>query len=166
MSFIVELRKERFKFSSTHFTIFSEKEAERLHGHNYKVAVNIKFKSISQDTGISIEFSELKKDIQKMCDVLDEKILIPADSPYLSIGESDMNIEVKYNEKFYSFPKEDCEILAIPNTSSECLAQWFYEEMASSLTDKSIVSYMVTIEETSGQSVTYTNYPFRISLGL
>ena len=156
MSFIVELKKQRFKFSSTHFTIFSEDRAERLHGHNYQVAVNIKFKVINPDTGISVEFSELKAMIQKLCDFLDEKILIPSTSPYLSIGEAGENIEIKFGEKFYSFPKEDCEILSIPNSSSECLAQWFYTELKDSMKELSVKGYMITIEETSGQSVTYT----------
>lgn len=157
MSFIVELKKQRFKFSATHFTIFSEDRAENLHGHNYQVSVNLKFKDISQDTGISVEFSELKENIQKLCDFLDEKILIPADSPFLSLGEVDSNLEVRFNEKFYSFPTSDCEVLGIQNTSSECLAQWFYEELEESLKGKKVKSFMVTIEETSGQSVTYTD---------
>ena len=105
MPYIVELKKQRFKFSSTHFTIFSEDRAEKLHGHNYQVAVNIKFNDVNEDTGISVEFSEIKDEIQKLCDALDEKILIPSDSPYLNIGEVDQNVEVKYAEKFYSFPK-------------------------------------------------------------
>ena len=156
MSFIVELKKERFKFSSTHFTIFSEDRAEKLHGHNYKVSINIKFKEISEDTGLTVEFSELKTEIQRLCDFLDEKILLPSASPYLSMGEVDDNIGVRYQNKFYSFPKEDCEILDLQNTSSECLAQWFYEELIPAFHKLSIKSFMVTIEETSGQSVTYS----------
>lgn len=157
MSYIVELKKERFKFSATHFTIFSEDRAEKLHGHNYHVSINIKFKDIDEDTGLTVEFSELKNEIQKLCDLLDEKILIPAESPFLSVGEVEENIEVRYNSKLYSFPKEDCEILNTTNTSSECLAKWFYDELLSSFHKFSIKNFMVTIEETSGQSVTYTD---------
>ena len=35
----IELFKEAMKFSAGHFTIFSETERERLHGHNFTVYV-------------------------------------------------------------------------------------------------------------------------------
>jgi hypothetical protein len=37
----IELEKESFKFSAAHFLIFPDGSAERLHGHNYRVFVEI-----------------------------------------------------------------------------------------------------------------------------
>jgi len=37
--FTVNLRKERNKFSSAHFTLFPDGSVEKLHGHNYFVEV-------------------------------------------------------------------------------------------------------------------------------
>src|SRR5678809_1048521 len=37
----IELAKEYFKFSAAHFLIFPDGSSERLHGHNYRVRVEI-----------------------------------------------------------------------------------------------------------------------------
>jgi 6-pyruvoyltetrahydropterin/6-carboxytetrahydropterin synthase len=158
MPFQVSLSKERFKFSSTHFTIFNQEEAERLHGHNYLVSVDFDFRSLAEDTGLSAEFGLLKNKIDAICEELDERVLLPADSPFLEMGETETNIEVKFNEKFYSFPKEDCVILDMVNVSSECLAKWVYQELEQDLNAIiGLESFSVTIEETNGQAVTYVS---------
>lgn len=155
MPFQVNLSKERFKFSSTHFTIFSDSEAECLHGHNYMVSVDLDFKSLAEDTGLSAEFSHLKDKIDDICEDLDERVLLPGESPFLAMAETDSNIEVRFGNKFYSFPSEDCVVLDIVNVSSECLAKWFHGRLAQDLHAIGLEGLSVTIEETNGQSVTY-----------
>lgn len=155
MPFQVNLSKERFKFSSTHFTIFGDQEAEGLHGHNYRVSVDLDFTHLGESTGLTAEFSHIKRKIDKICESLDEKVLLPSDSPFLSLGETDSNIEVKFSGKFYSFPKDDCEVLEVVNISSECLAKYFHEKLEEELQTIGLESFSVTIEETDGQSVTY-----------
>ena len=158
MAFSIQIQKQKLKFSSTHFTIFSSQRAERLHGHNYQVGLKIYFQNMPKDEGLLIEFHPLKKAVQKICYQLDEKILIPENSPHLEVKSSPQgeNIQIQSCQKFYSFPKEDCKILQISNTSSECLAQWFHKELRKEFSSFSFEKYEVTIEESSGQSVTYT----------
>ncbi len=155
MPFQVNLSKERFKFSSTHFTIFNDSEAECLHGHNYMVSVDLDFKSLAEDTGLSAEFSHLKDKVDIICAELDERVLLPGESPFLDIDETDTNFEVRFGPKFYSFPIEDCVILDIVNVSSECLAKWFHCRLEKNLMAIGLEALSVTIEETNGQSVTY-----------
>lgn len=156
MPFQVSLSKERFKFSSTHFTIFSDSEAECLHGHNYQVSVDFDFKSLAEDTGLSAEFGYLKQKIDEVCESLDEKVLLPGNSPFLDLGETDTNVEVKFGPKFYSFPKEDCEVLDIVNVSSECLAKWIHSKLEAEFSNiLGLEELSVSIEETNGQSITY-----------
>lgn len=157
MSYTIHLNKQDFKFSSTHFTIFSQDRAEALHGHNYYVHFAIQFQHLDKETGLTAEFSELKKLIRAACDSLDEKVLLPAQSPFVEINLTESNIEVQYNKKFYSFPIEDCEILDIVNTSAECLAKWLYTRLAGRLKDLGCSFIEVTLQETQGQSVTYTH---------
>ena len=155
MPFQVSLSKERFKFSSTHFTIFNDSEAECLHGHNYQVSVDLDFRSLAEDTGLSAEFSHLKSKIDDICEELDERVLLPGDSPFLDIGETATNVEVKFGHKFYSFPSEDCLILDIVNVSSECLSKWVHGRLSKDLHAIGLEGFSVTIEETNGQAVTY-----------
>ena len=160
MSFQVNLSKERFKFSATHFTIFNDSDAECLHGHNYLVSVDLDFRTLAEDTGLSAEFSHLKIKIDDLCEELDETVLLPSKSPFLDIGETDTNIEVKFAHKFYSFPTEDCTILDIVNVSSECLAKWIHGRLEEDFHTIGLESLSVTIEETNGQSVTYIKDEF------
>lgn len=155
MPYSLEISKDRFKFSSSHFTIFSETQAETLHGHNYQVGLSVEFKKLDAETGLAAEFSEVKTVMEQACQSLDEKILLPTDSPFLSIGETDSNLEVRYGQRFYSFPKEDCVMLPVVNTSSECLAEWLFEELEPAMTALGGLQLAISIQETRGQSVTF-----------
>ena len=155
MPFQVNLSKERFKFSSTHFTIYNDSEAECLHGHNYMVSVDLDFKSLAEDTGLSAEFSHLKSRVDKICEELDERVLLPGLSPFLEIEENEENFDVYFGKKYYSFPQEDCFVLEIVNVSSECLAKYIHGRLSKEYFSIGLEEFTVTVEESSGQSVTY-----------
>ena len=62
--------KESHKFSAAHYTIFSAEERERLHGHNYRVAVEIE--APLDPDGLVVDFIQVKPYIRAICDELDE----------------------------------------------------------------------------------------------
>lgn len=130
MSFVVRLRKESFKFSGSHFTIFSETSAERLHGHNYYVAVDLYVKEISKDLGLAFDFNEIKPSIKKVCDMFDEYVLVPESSPFLKVIKSKSGeVEVTFAKKRYLFPADDVKLLPIANVTSEEMARYFSVEL-------------------------------------
>jgi len=159
MSFTVHLAKESFKFSSTHFTIFSESKAERLHGHNYQVVCDIELSEISSAIGMAFDFNIIKPEIKALCDQIDEYILIPARSPFLKIKHIADSLEMEFAGRRYLFPKADCRELELVNITSEELARYFCERLWSQLQKrpevKSFRSLQISIEETKGQSVSY-----------
>ena len=57
-SWSIELEKEYFKFSAAHFLIFPDGSAERLHGHNYRVFIEVDA-SLSEH-GLVIDFKEIR----------------------------------------------------------------------------------------------------------
>ena len=156
MPWSVGLSKDRFKFSATHFTIFSKENAERLHGHNYQVSLNINFKSLDPETGLAVELKKAKNILKTLCDRLDEKVLLPTKSPFIRINQNQNNMEIQFKNRFYSFPKDDCEPMDIVNTSLECLSQWFHGNLKESLEKLGAHSFSVTLEETKGQFISYT----------
>jgi 6-pyruvoyltetrahydropterin/6-carboxytetrahydropterin synthase len=159
MSFVVHLAKESFKFSSTHFTIFSATKAEKLHGHNYQVKCDIEFDQIDSKIGMAFDFNLIKPEIKSLCDEIDEHILIATKSPFLKVTRSADSIEMTYNERRYVFPKDDCRELELVNITSEELARYFCEKLWTRLLNKKeslqFKSLQITIEETRGQSVTF-----------
>jgi len=103
--------------------------------------------------------------MESLCDDLDEKVLLPSNSPFLKIAKHQDQFSVAFTgagfSKQYSFPCEDVEILPMNNITSELLAKYVCEEAVkkiSSITEgqlENVISISVTIEETKGQSVSY-----------
>ena len=154
MSFLIHLEKESFKFSSTHFTIFSKTEAERLHGHNYQVRVSVEVNALNKDLGMPFDFNIIKPKIQHICNDLDEFILIPEKSPFLKIESNQDQVLMGFHDKAYSFPKSDVRLLPIVNITVEELARLFFGKLKTECPIE-VSKLQITIEETRGQSVTY-----------
>lgn len=157
MSFIFRLKKETFKFSCTHFTIFGATDAERMHGHNYHVQFDLYFDDISKTDGLAVDFNLIKPMIKTLCDDLDEHILIAKNSPFTEISIANGQVDLTFNTKRYSLPEEDVKILPVLNISSEELARYmalnFIEKCPK---DIGLRKVETTIEETRGQGVTYS----------
>lgn len=150
----IELEKENFKFSAAHFLIFPDGSAERLHGHNYRVFVEIA--ATLSRFGLVLDFKAVKPVIRELCDELDEHWLVPGEHPVLRCAERENGtLEVRYLERLYCAPREDVIVLPINNTSSENLSAWFGRELQRRLRGRfpevDIASLRVAVEETSGQ---------------
>lgn len=154
----VTLYKDRQKFSSAHFTLFLDGSLERLHGHNYRVAVS--FSGQNLEMGLLAPFHHLKPLISELCDQWDERVLIPTQSPMVEVVETGTQCEVTVTtekaERFYSFPREDVVLLPCDNISSENLALLFVENLGERVknTAPNIQSVSATVGETDGQEVT------------
>lgn len=154
--YTVHLAKEPFKFSCSHFTILSAEHAERLHGHNYQVRVDITLEKLDPKLGMAFDFNAVKPKIRMICDELDERILLPTQSPYLKIVEDGPQLRVSFNNKAYVFPTEDCLRLPLSNVTSEELSRYMCERLFVGIKDQNFwTSVQVEVEETRGQSVSY-----------
>lgn len=148
------LAKEDFKFSSAHFTLFAAAEAERLHGHNYGVRVELEGRILDEE-GLLADLTVFKKAIRKLCDRLDSRMLIPERSSRLEISTGE-GVEVVHQERHYRFPVEDVVLLPLANTSIELFARWIWEQLEPVARDQGVENMMVEVAETTGQSCRYT----------
>jgi 6-pyruvoyltetrahydropterin/6-carboxytetrahydropterin synthase len=158
----IDLYKEYFKFSAAHFLIFPDGSCERLHGHNYRVCVEIEARLTQH--GLVLDFKQVKPVVRELVDELDEHWLVPGEHPELSLRRlPDGQAEVRYRDRRYSAPSEDVIALPINNSSSENLAGWLGRELRSRLSrrfdDLEVRRLRVAVEETSGQSGVYTYEP-------
>ena len=64
----IEVDKEYLKFSAAHFLIFPDGSAERLHGHNYRVYVEVEAELSRY--GLIIDFQHIKPLIRELVDEL------------------------------------------------------------------------------------------------
>jgi len=154
--YTIHLAKQLFKFSCSHFTIFGPDSAERLHGHNYQVRVSIRVNEIDDKLGMAFDFNNVKPMIRAFCEELDERILLPVNSPYLKIKRDGTQFDVRFAKKQYVLPTEDVASLPLVNISAEELARLACERISAQMKDlPSWTSVQVNIEETRGQSVSY-----------
>ena len=150
----IRLEKEDFKFSCAHFLIFPDGSKERLHGHNYRVSVEIE--GPMGPGGLVLDFKQVKPLIRALCDELDELWILPGEHPELKIdARPDGHTEVTYRASRYLAPTTDVVVLPITNTSVENLAAWFgarlRERLAEAVGPEMITGLVVAVEETSGQ---------------
>jgi 6-pyruvoyltetrahydropterin/6-carboxytetrahydropterin synthase len=154
--FTIHLAKEPFKFSCSHFTILAPDRAERLHGHNYQLRVDIEVADIDSKLGFAFDFNDVKPIIRTFCDELDERILVPTRSPFLKLIEAGDTLDVQFNGKRYSFPLSDTIRLPITNITTEELARFAWIRLAEGLKDQPRwTSLLVHVEETRGQGVSF-----------
>jgi len=160
VAFRIELDKENFKFSASHFTIFGSQHAERLHGHNYYVSCEILLVDVDAALGMAFDFNSVKPLIRKITESLDEFVLIPVKSPFLQVNTSAGKVNVRFASKEYSLPLEDTRLLPIVNITSEELSRYIAEQLVQELKKtavnlKLIQSLQVGVQESRGQTVFY-----------
>ncbi len=158
MPYSITLAKENFKFSGTHFTVLSENTAERLHGHNYYVQIEIAFDKLEKsDLGLSFDFNLIKPIVKRLCDELDEYVLLPSQSPFVNIREEGMQCLVEFQKRKYSFPKNEVRILPLTNVTSEELARHLADNIVKELANSiQFRELKVRVEESRGQGAAYS----------
>ena len=158
MPYTLHFAKPRFKFSSSHFTVFGEKKGERLHGHNYQVQVELQFQDVTPKTGLTMDFNDIKSAIEDLCSSLDEKFLVPEKCPYLSLNKKDSSLEILFHNKRYLLPVEDCNLLPLVNITTEQLCFWLAHQLKGRLNHSANnpTHILVRIDETYGQGASYS----------
>ena len=149
----LHLFKQNFKFSAAHFLIFDEKRAERLHGHNYQVRIDIQVPPEAElhKKGYFIDFNEFKKFIKQRLDQWDERVLLPADHPEMKIQKKGTSLELHFRERFYVFPVDEVLLLPITNTSVEQLSRLLAKDFLKAFKKWGVLALRVRVEETRGQ---------------
>jgi len=123
----IEISKDYLHFNSGHFTIFSDSEREDLHGHTFYVKAQIDCPVDS--TGLAFDYNLVKNRLRTLCDQIDEKILLPERSPYLSVGQENGYVVAQFADEKLPFLPRDVMTLPVANITVEQLAPWFLAEL-------------------------------------
>jgi len=157
-TFRVEVSKDYLVFASAHFITFKGHQCESLHGHNYRVGVAVEG-PVDTETRFVVDFSILKQIVRQLVDRIDHRVLLPTENPKLSYREENGRLMVDYfGEPTYVFPRSDCALLPIPNSTAEMLAQYLGTEVRAELARggyTSLTLLELEVEESFGQSATY-----------
>lgn len=157
-AFRVSVTKDYLVFAAAHFITFAGHRCESLHGHNYRVGVTLEGK-IDEESWYVVDFSFVKKLMKRLCDEIDHKVLLPLRNPKLQVNIEEDRVLVAYEGKpRYVFPRFDCALLEIPNTTVEMLAQYLAKQFCAELAGKQFEKLEVIeieVEENFGQSAFY-----------
>ncbi|WP_413293788.1 6-pyruvoyl trahydropterin synthase family protein [Bdellovibrio sp. HCB185ZH] len=154
----LHLAKQNFKFSAAHFLIFDETHAEKLHGHNYQVKVDINAPAdeAQHSDGYFMDFNVFKKFIKARLDVWDEIVLLPQNHPDMKFKKTEKSLEVTFRDRFYVFPLNEVILLPVTNTSVENLSKILAEEFYAEFKKYGVQKVVVSVEETQGQGASTT----------
>jgi 6-pyruvoyltetrahydropterin/6-carboxytetrahydropterin synthase len=156
--FRVEVSKDYLVFASAHFITFRGHQCESLHGHNYRVGIAVEG-SVDAECMFVLDFSVLKRMVRQLVDQIDHKVILPTENPKLAYREQDGMLQVEYFGKpTYVFPRSDCALLPIPNSTAEMLAQYLggnVRRLLESEGYRHLTLLELEVEENFGQSATY-----------
>jgi len=154
-NYSVRVSKDYLGFSSAHFITFVG-GAEKLHGHNYRVAVTLEG-TLGPDSYV-FDFIALKRICKTLCDRLDHCMLLPSENEHIVVKPDGDDITVHVQAKTYRFPAEDVVLLPVSNITAEMLAWYISEQLRIEPTIAQVqhlTAIEVEVEESFGQSARF-----------
>ena len=144
--------KPGFTFSAAHFLTIPGHVCERLHGHNYRVGVQVDG-PVDPATGFVLDFADVKQAVHRIIDRMDHRVLLPSRSDELIIREGNEQIEIDYGRPAWMvIPKAHACLVPVQHTTAELLAQHIAEELWKSLRKRTAIERLeVELEESPGQ---------------
>ena len=154
----VSVTKDYLVFASAHFITFAGHRCEGLHGHNYRASVTVEG-ALNEESWFVFDFVELKRIMKQLCDEIDHLVLLPMQSDRVQVSDDGDTVKVSVDGKpRYLFPRRDCALLPIPNTTVEMLARLLTERLQRELERagaRGLTAIEMEIEENFGQSAFY-----------
>lgn len=151
-TYCVRLEKRELTFSAAHFITFENGQCERLHGHNYHVAVEVE--GPLGDAGYVVDFLALMAVLREITSELDHRMLLPAEHPSIHVGQEGNEVVAQLGSRRWVFPADDCVLLPLQQTTAELLARHIAERALDKLRqqhDWQPARISVEVDECNGQ---------------
>ena len=154
--FKVRVTKDHLVFCCGHFISYEGHRCERLHGHNYRAAVELE--GDLDENFYVFDFVALKKHTKAIIDELDHHMLVATRNPLIRVEETPETIRMAYKDREWVLPRGDCFLLPIENSTAELIARYIATRLLDSLKrEAGFVPHAlrIEVEENVGQSATY-----------
>ena len=151
-SFRVRVTKDHLVFSAAHFITFNGNICERLHGHNWRTAVELA--GPLDENRYVFDFIALRDAMQKIVNELDHHVLLPTKHPQIRVQSDEREVTATFESRRWIFPREDCVLLPVENTTAEEIAAWIaarLRDVVKAQPNANIESIQVEVEENFGQ---------------
>jgi 6-pyruvoyltetrahydropterin/6-carboxytetrahydropterin synthase len=151
-SYQVRVTKDYLVFSAAHFITFAGGVCERLHGHNYRVTAEV-FGPLDENQYV-IDFIALRDALHAIVLELDHHMLLPTSHPQIRVTADDTSVEAAFEDRRWVFPRCDCVLLPVPNTTAELLARYIGRRLLDDLeakTGQRPERLRIAVDECEGQ---------------
>ncbi len=151
-TYCVRMAKDYLVFSAAHFITYDGDVCERLHGHNYRVTAEIHGQL--DENQYVIDFIVLRDTLKEIVDQLDHHVLLPTEHPTIRVAETGFEIEATFEDRRWIFPRNDCVLLPVANTTAELLARYIGRRLLAELEDRTGVRpalARIGVDECEGQ---------------
>ncbi len=152
-SYHVRVSKDYLVFSAAHFITFNGDVCERLHGHNYRVTAEV-FGPLDENHYV-VDFIALRDAMQEIVAELDHHMLLPTSHPMIKVTADEKSVEAVFDDRRWVFPRCDCILLPVPNTTTELLARYIGRRLLDDLQHRTGVRpqrVRIEVDECEGQS--------------
>lgn len=149
----VRIEKDYLVFSAGHFITYDGDVCERLHGHNYRVAAEVA--GPLDENHYVVDFIALRDTLKAIVDELDHHMLLPSEHPQIKVEADETSVEVTFEDRRWVFPRCDCILLPVANTTTELLGRYIGRRLLDGLQERtgsrpSLVR--IEVDECFGQS--------------
>lgn len=151
-SYHIRLAKEQFVFCSAHFITYAGDVCEPLHGHNYRVEAEI-FGPLDENQYV-VDFIAARDAMLKIVGELDHRVLLPTEHPMISVVEEAEEVTARFEHRRWVFPRQDCVLLPVANTTAELLARYIglrFEQNLAQHAGNAPSELRVAVDECDGQ---------------
>lgn len=148
----VRVTKDHLVFSAAHFITFNGNICEKLHGHNWRTAVEVA--GPLDENEYVFDFIALRDELQGIVNDLDHRVLLPTQHDRIRVTETEKEVEAVFEDRHWVFPREDCKLLPIPNTTAEAIARWIGMQLIPKLSMRGshqLQWLQIEVEENFGQ---------------
>src|SRR4051812_31852500 len=151
--FKVRVTKDYLVFCSGHFITYHGDHCERIHGHNYRTAVEVE--GDLDANHYVVDFIALKDMTRAIANELDHRMLLPTRNPLIRVQEDGPNLRATFRDRYWSFPRDECVLLPIANTTAELLADYIAGRLRQEMVGRGWATprvLRIEVEESFGQS--------------
>ena len=149
-------------FSAAHQLRYYDGKYENLHGHNWTVSCLIS--GTPDRHGMVIDFIFLRDTLTEIISKLDHCMLLPTENSFLQVTmqteQGQEEVLVKFGERRWVFPADECRLLPLANTTAELLAEWIGNELIHILKQSNYSqtrNIRIEVDECFGQSASWEN---------
>jgi 6-pyruvoyltetrahydropterin/6-carboxytetrahydropterin synthase len=149
----VRISDDSLVFSAAHFITLGPDGCEPLHGHNYRVAAEVS--GPLDENHCVLDFLVLRENLKAIVEQLDHRVLLPTESPSIRVTADGEEVAAAMGRRRWIFPRGDCVLLPLPNTTAELLARYVAAELWDRLktrTDCRPSLVRIEVQECFGQS--------------